>query len=317
MKTLAVLVAVLFVPVTCLAQQASVTTTLYTTTWQGLTRECNLLIPSTLPLTGGEMVVTFHGNKYQMQPDITDYYGWDYRAKQPDGKFIVAACSSTHDPDSTSHQDKTGYLVWNAQYFDGMVFSTPPWGGTNWPDDSGFIRKMVGDVVARYNLNPKKIYAEGFSTGAFMAMRAAVDLSDVFAAISVASGALYATRETRRPGPLAAPISLIEYHGTADNNGIGVDPCVRTWPWNRFMVAKATIDDGFNYFVTQNSCTTKTNVPLCQINPDGTRTFTNNDTVSCANGVEVKVVWEIGAVHQHISANNPATLAFFRAHPKP
>lgn len=57
-------------------------------------------------------------------------------------------------------------------------------------DDIGFLRKMVDDLDAKFNIDRKRMYIEGFSNGGQMAGRCAVEMSDVFAAAVQNAGSL-------------------------------------------------------------------------------------------------------------------------------
>ncbi len=49
-------------------------------------------------------------------------------------------------------------------------------------DDVKFLRQVITDLKARFNIDDKRIYVAGFSNGGQMAFRCAVEMSDVFAA---------------------------------------------------------------------------------------------------------------------------------------
>lgn len=51
-------------------------------------------------------------------------------------------------------------------------------------DDVGFIRALIDELVARYPIDPKRIYATGMSNGGMMTHRLGIELSDRLAAIA-------------------------------------------------------------------------------------------------------------------------------------
>jgi polyhydroxybutyrate depolymerase len=250
------------------------------------------------------LIVSLHGTRYASTP-VTDHdYGWIYICKQPNNNCIVVTPSATFDP-------KWGYRLWNADYFDAGTFSKPVPPQTKYPDDIGFLRALITNLIVKYKADPKRVFVVGFSAGAFMANRVAVQLSDLVAAVSVNSGTLESQIGSIPVPPALQPVSIWEFHGTADTDNTGVGPCTKTWLWNFTTLNKATVDDTFSYWTKQNSCkklvTTKA---LCS-------KFTNNDATTCTNGTEVKFTWEPGVGHEYITSNNKAVWAWFNAHAKP
>lgn len=51
-------------------------------------------------------------------------------------------------------------------------------------DDVGFIRALIDELVTRYRVDPKRIYATGMSNGGMMTHRLGIELSDRLAAIA-------------------------------------------------------------------------------------------------------------------------------------
>ncbi len=78
-------------------------------------------------------------------------------------------------------------------------------------DDVGFTRALIDQLSAELNVDQKRVYATGFSNGAFMAYRLACDLADRIAAIAPVGAA---------PGVQscdpARPVPLIHFHGDHD-----------------------------------------------------------------------------------------------------
>lgn len=77
-------------------------------------------------------------------------------------------------------------------------------------DDVKFFRAMLDFIAASYSVDSKRIYSTGFSNGAGMSARLALDLSDRFAAVAVAAGAL-----ALPPMPVR-PLSLVFTVGNLD-----------------------------------------------------------------------------------------------------
>jgi polyhydroxybutyrate depolymerase len=85
------------------------------------------------------------------------------------------------------------------------------------PDDVGFLKALVADLVEGWGVDPTRVYATGFSAGANMAYRLAVEAPDVFAAIAPVSGGFFGgpadTDKTYRP---RSPVPVVTILGEAD-----------------------------------------------------------------------------------------------------
>lgn len=79
-------------------------------------------------------------------------------------------------------------------------------------DDVGFLNHLLDDALARWPIDPQRVYVTGISNGGMMAYRAAADLSHRVAAIAPVAGAL-----VYDPLPLTRPVPAIHLHGTQDD----------------------------------------------------------------------------------------------------
>ena len=87
-----------------------------------------------------------------------------------------------------------------------------PVGGT--PDDAGFLKALLADLIHRGVTDPKRVYLGGFSAGGFMALRMVCDDSRAFAAVALISSSMpSALGQHCSP---AAPIPILMEKGTAD-----------------------------------------------------------------------------------------------------
>jgi polyhydroxybutyrate depolymerase len=107
-------------------------------------------------------------------------------------------------------------------------------------DDVGFVRTLIGELSTTLNIDPKRIYATGFSNGAILSYRLACELSDLLAAVGpVSATQVLEDMQACRPG---RPVALIHFHGTADDPNpydggatpggfqfISVDTAVQFW----------------------------------------------------------------------------------------
>jgi polyhydroxybutyrate depolymerase len=107
--------------------------------------------------------------------------------------------------------DGTGY-DWN-------VPGVPLVGGravpTGSPSDVKFLTNLVGVLEHMFCVNPKAVYATGFSGGAREVSQLACDDSKIFAAVAPVSGLRHPT-----PCPATRAVPVIAFHGSDDH----VDP---------------------------------------------------------------------------------------------
>jgi polyhydroxybutyrate depolymerase len=172
-------------------------------------------------------------------------------------------------------------------------------------------------LSSQYNVTPKKIYVAGFSSGAQMAHRVAVELSDLVAAVVIGSGTIVGQLDPppiTLPGPALSPVSIQEWHGTEDGT---IPPCNNgTTGYSGIQFYLATVDDSFNYWTQQNGCTSfQNNQPLCK-NQAPNQSTTGNDATACVSNTEVQFIWEQGLGHAWVNSSDTARWQFLQAHPK-
>ncbi len=80
-------------------------------------------------------------------------------------------------------------------------------------DDVGFISALITKIERHYDIDTTRVYAAGHSNGAILAERLACELSDQIVAIGVQAGDLMI-----KGCQTARPVSVLEIHGTADQN---------------------------------------------------------------------------------------------------
>ena len=127
-------------------------------------------------------------------------------------------------------------------------------------DDAQYVRTVIDDVQANFNVNAARVFATGFSNGAMMSHRLACALSDRIAGIAAISGGsgqfdkshtqYYACNPTR-------PIPVLHIHSTNDRNypfngGMGegisatdfypVDATIADWIVRNNVTNLATVD---------------------------------------------------------------------------
>ena len=153
--------------------------------------------------------------------------------------------------------DQEGFAV---AYADGLF--QPASGAVNWAyyrndyvDDVSFLRELIAALQARLHANPGRVFVTGFSSGGFMAYRAAVEMSDVVAAVGVVGGRLF-REEGGAPAnvpPARGPVSVVMLQGEFDTpycGGFETSPLGRAY--------NASQDETFDYWTGSlgNSCST-------------------------------------------------------------
>lgn len=78
-------------------------------------------------------------------------------------------------------------------------------------DDVGFIARLLDQAQGHYCIDPRRVYATGFSNGAMLAHRLACELSDRIAAIAPVSGTPMVSSCTPK-----RPMSVLIFHGSKD-----------------------------------------------------------------------------------------------------
>jgi len=284
-----------------------------TMVWDGITRYYETYVPTGLPANPA-LLIMLHAtslNKANIPPTNTNY-GWQPFADT--NKFILVQPASTYNAQS-------GQWNWNAYYLNEAftpaevgTCTAPP--ASACPDDAGFLRNLIVTLTAQYNVDPKRVFVAGISSGAMMAERVGVELSDLVAAIVPASGQIVgqSALPITLPSTPVAPVSVQEWQGTKDrvlppcNNGATL--------YSGYTFYMATVDQTFNYWTAQNACTAlQNNEPLC-LNGVANPATTGNDATGCANNVEVQFVWEENLGHAWDSTNDAARWQFFASHPK-
>jgi polyhydroxybutyrate depolymerase len=184
-------------------------------------------------------------------------------------------------------------------------------------DDVGFVRAMVADLQSRITVDPRRIYAAGMSNGALLSQRLACEAADLIAAIGPVSGTL-----NFAPCTPARPVSVIEFHGTADEHipydgGIG--------PRSLTRVDFASVPETIGFWTAFDRCAS----PPQTVSTGDVRHDTWGD---CADSAAVELytiaggghAWPGGQKGEPLADQPTASISaseliwqFFAAHPKP
>jgi polyhydroxybutyrate depolymerase len=138
-------------------------------------------------------------------------------------------------------------------------------------DDVGFARELVRDVSLKMCVDPKRVYATGMSNGGHMAHRIACEAADVFAATASVAGKIRVA-----PCEPARPISIMQFHGTADTivsygGAPPADDMMASWAARNGCDAtpETDFDQGDMACQTWPNCTAGVEVRLCTIEGGG------------------------------------------------
>ena len=171
-------------------------------------------------------------------------------------------------------------------------------------DDLAFTRALVKDVQAKVCVDPKRIYAVGYSMGGGMSGYLGCNAADLFGAIAPAAfNLLIASEEPCNP---SRPITEISFRGTADPivpydggasmppNGLGVTI--------HFLGAQGT----FQKWAQLDGCTGSPSAP----DSNGCSTYSQ-----CKDGVEATLCTKQGGSHD--PGNQQLGWAMLKSHPMP
>jgi polyhydroxybutyrate depolymerase len=86
--------------------------------------------------------------------------------------------------------------------------------GANGIDDVAFIDAVISDAATRARIDTSRVYVVGISNGAFMANRYACERADRIAGIGLVAGTMAPAVEASCRA--ARPITVVDFHGTAD-----------------------------------------------------------------------------------------------------
>jgi len=240
------------------------------TTPDGRSRHYRLYVPDALPTTGAApLLIALHGG-LGTAAQFEANSGFDDLAEA--NTFIVAY------PDGIGNQpDGSGLQTWNGGYCCGPA-------ATRNVDDVGFVRQLIDTLVARWPVDPTRIYAAGHSNGGILAYRLACELSDKIVAIGVQAG----SNVVDGCSP-SSPVSVLHIHGTADTNmpitggrGSGLSATI-------FRSARSAVDA----LAAANGCTLAPSVASDPSNADVSALTWS----SCTSAVAVRYIVVNGATH--------------------
>jgi poly(3-hydroxybutyrate) depolymerase len=285
-----------------------------TMTWEGVTRYYQVYLPAVLP-PNPPMLLMLHGTSYEVPPANPSTENWNWQTVADQNGFILVQPASTYN-------SNTGQWNWNAYFMDASFTAaevgtcvSPP--ATACPDDAGFLRQLITTLTSQYNINTNQVFVTGFSSGAQMTERVGVEISDLVAAIAPTSGQLVGdqTPPPALPNNVVASVSVQEWHGTVDNE---LPPCnYGTTKYSGVTYTLDTVDDTYNYWVSQDACTVQQTTQTLCTSEAPTAGLSGNIATGCTtSNIEVQFIWEQGVAHSWETSNNDARWQFLSSHPK-
>jgi polyhydroxybutyrate depolymerase len=189
-------------------------------------------------------------------------------------------------------------------------------------DDVGFVLVMIQTIEKNLHIDPKRIYATGYSAGGMFSYRLGCDLPDQFAAVaSVASTFPEYLSNNCNATP---PMPLLVFQGTDD-------PII---PWIGYQGGYLSASATLVYWGDHNACqSTRAFAPQEDTDPDdGTRILSAGRGDCAANadvqlygvflgghtwpGHPVEASFDLGITSKDIDASQ-VIWDFFASHPKP
>jgi polyhydroxybutyrate depolymerase len=245
------------------------------------------------------LVFAFHG--YGPGDDSSTIDNW-FQIKplaESEGFFYVT-------PSAT--KDKAGYPAWNGTDaccdFDKRNI-----------DDVAYIRAIIDDIAAHYDLDAKRVFITGVSGGGFFVHRLACDLADKIAAAVSLSGATYADTSKCKP---SAPLALVEVHGDMDDTVLYDGGVLKQGKINAvYPSAQETVQHWSAY----DLCTgpLMPTGEMLDLVPNLAGSETKVEAYGCPKGMDVQRWTVQGGPHAPLLSSEWAKSLwrFFQAHPKP
>jgi polyhydroxybutyrate depolymerase len=177
-------------------------------------------------------------------------------------------------------------------------------------DDVALMKAILREVSAHANVDPRRVFATGFSNGGYLSYRLACEAADVFTAVAPAAGGIAGFE--CRPG---RPVSVLDIHGTSD----------RFVPYSLQAPSQTTIaaangcatatapasvpaTGGDTTCVTRSGCPAGVEVTSCTIQGGGHAWFGDP---GCGTGVGALGCGVVGA-NSDFMVNTSAAWEFFR-----
>lgn len=256
-------------------------------------RPVDVTVPENLaPGAKAPLVILLHG--YGVSGLVEDLY-MGLRPLSKSMGFFYAVPTGTID--------SQGSYFWNATdaccNFDGSTV-----------DDSAYLAGVIDEILARYPVDPKRVFLVGHSNGGFMSYRMACDHAGKIAAIASLAGGMWLDPSKCKP---SEPVHVLQIHGTDDD----------TVPFDGQAGAYPGAEGAVQSWATLDGCalTADTGAPPLDLDTkiDGAETTVERYTQGCQAGGSAEL-WAIqGGSHipQIADGFRQSVVGFLLAHPKP
>jgi polyhydroxybutyrate depolymerase len=175
-------------------------------------------------------------------------------------------------------------------------------------DDVGFIRALVGHLVASHIADPRRLYLVGISNGGMMSYTLACRAGGLFAGVAT----VIATMPSVDHGCALKPMPLVMFNGSAD-------PLV---PYNGGTVARIPMqgevlgaDRTAQKFARANGCGAYVTTALHDSNPGDGVSVIRRDWTGCRPGFPVIAYEVLGGGHAVSGKNSLPVHLFGKASP--
>jgi len=152
----------------------------YSVTHEGMERTYSVLLPSGT-VQNPPVLIMYHGSGSDGAAFASE---GDMASKAIAEGFLMAYLDGVPSPES---QAQSKHRKWNsgsaASQKEALLF-----------DDVGFTSKVIEDLVGKYNIDRKRVYAAGISNGGSMALRFACERADLLAGVASVHGSLETSR---------------------------------------------------------------------------------------------------------------------------
>jgi len=201
--------------VSCFQFTRSQTTTTKTLPFGGLTRTYIEHVPAIYnPSTPVPLIICLHG----LGDNMSNFTGIGMNTLANTKNFIVLTPQAINSAFGTAWNSGASYMGYQLN--------------SN-VDDIGFIGALIDTTMALYNIDPRRIYATGFSMGGFMCHRLACQMNNRIAAIASAAGTIGSAINCT-PG---RAVPVLHLQGTGDQtiyytgNSYGMDAMETVMFW--------------------------------------------------------------------------------------
>jgi polyhydroxybutyrate depolymerase len=181
-------------------------------------------------------------------------------------------------------------------------------------DDSAYLRRVIDDVKAHYNVDSKRVFLTGLSNGGFMCYRMACEHADSIAAIASISGATYLDATRCTP---SGPVHVVEIHGTSDCCALYEGGILDGDPNRRFPGADLTVEQWARFNGCSQSADSSPPPFDLEASVPGEETTVKRYTDVCNTGGSAELWTIVGGGHIPSFTSSSLILDWLLAHPKP